>query len=558
MYNLTGTPSFGSTTSSSVCPLVEAAEGPPTKLLSILCQGRNDSYMGNFTWRLSTVLNNYARSALFLGLEQEVEFIVSDWGSEVPLHEVLELSSEARRMVKFLITPPQVTKVYDKDAGFAGPHPTNAAARRARGKYLMFADSDVFIPLESLTKLIYHLREGHVHDYSLDESFFWASRTHVPNDFVEQNPLLEEVDLHIKRNWESYAHDQVSIESFLGAGLCLLMKREMWLESTGWDERLIYWGWNDIDWHRRLVWKYRWNDLERYGMKMYHLEHYKGDRSKDFHKNMTRKMNDMNDPTEFAPNPSDWGLRDVALKMVDGYGLEVDSKSSNSKAKELTTFRKEVAPISVSELVVTNKVYESVAKRFPYNPHTWWVNGDIVSALMPQVQPRTIAEIGSWLGGSARAFLKFPSVEKIFCVDHWDKKRVENYVPGGMPERLMNNMYEQFLANAVHSGISEKVYPIRLNSVEGAEYCHQHGLTFDMIYIDGEHSTLGVQRDIELWHKLLSPNGLLCGDDWSWQKEPNNVAGAVMRMAEKYDWEVFAHGNFWFVVPKAITATWVS
>ncbi len=533
-------------------PLLSLSSKTPTKLLSLLCQGRNDNYMGNFSWRLSTVLNNHARNLRLLGAENEVEILVADWGSETPFYKTLELSPEARQLVKFLIVPPALAQSYDKDAGFAAPHPSNALARRASGKYLMFSDSDIFIPLDSMTKLLYHARQGYFHDYSLDDAFFWASKYHIPYDLVKTSPFIEDVDAHIEKNWHTYAREIVNKKNFMGCGVSLLMKRELWLQSTGWDERLIYWGWNDIDWHRRLASKYRWDDLELHGMKMFHLEHY-ADRFKDYTKENPRKANAQVEPTCFAPNPENWGLADHTLHYLDGYGIEVPAEATQSPSRKYARFNTESLPVSVRELTNSNPVYKNVAQRIAFNGHSWFGNGPVLETILQQLKPRTVVEIGSWLGASARFFAGFPFIEKVYCVDHWDRKRVENYVPGGMPEPLMNNMYEQFLANCVHTGTDQKLHPIRLNSVEGAEYSARLGMKFDLIYVDGEHSTYGARRDILKWIPLLAPNGLMCGDDWSYQTEPDNVAGAVVSVAQEKGWQVLYDNNFWLFVPPQLT-----
>lgn len=141
----------------------------PAKLLSVLVQGRNDSYMGNFKWRLAQVLNRHAENIKLLGLEQEVEILVADWGSEIPLLEVLDLTDSARELTRFLLIPPPIATRFDRDAGYSNVHPINSVARRAQGKYVMFSDSDVYIPLASMAQLMFHLRRGRIDDLPLDE-----------------------------------------------------------------------------------------------------------------------------------------------------------------------------------------------------------------------------------------------------------------------------------------------------------------------------------------------------------------------------------------------------
>ena len=521
---------------------------PEKKLLSVLCQGRNDSYMGDFKWRLGTVLNKIARNLFMLGVEREIEILVADWGSNRPLYKDLDLCPEARRIVTFLLVPPEIACIFDRDTVFSSAHPINSVARRARGKYVMFSDSDIYIPLESMAKLIYSLRSGHIDSYSLDESFFWASKHHIPNNFIRYTPTIEEIDSHIARKWSSFPREQVDRDRFLGCGVCLLMKRSIWFESTGWDERLIYWGWNDIDLHRRLTRKYRWDDLEYHGMPIFHLEHY-GKRKKGT-KELKRKANPQLEPTAFAPNPQNWGLADYALEIVDAYGRPIAEKTEDSDRADLNESGTIDNLRSVKEIVSSNPIYRDVSDRFAFEPHGFFTNQEPLGALLGAQHPKSICEIGSWMGASARFFAEFPSTEKIVCVDHWDRNRVEGWVPGAHPERLMNNMYEQFLANCIHAGHQEKIYPLRIDSAKASRYLKAHGLRFDLIYIDGEHNTVGAKRDIRDYFSLLSENGVLCGDDWSWQKAPDNVAGAACTVGRDLNCTVFSKGNFWVLLPE--------
>lgn len=518
-------------------------------LLSILCQGRNDSYMGNFTWRLSTVLNKLAENVVMLGLEERVEILVSDWGSENPLYTVLELTEPARLLVKYLVVPPELAARYDRDAGFSVPHAINSVARRARGRYLMFSDSDVYLPMETMAKLVHYLELGHFHSFDLRNSFFWASKYHIPNDFIADSPYREHVEEHIARHGAGYAYEKVNTEDFMGCGVCLLMSRDMWFGSTGWDERLIYMGWNDIDFTRRLLFKYRFDDLANHGMTFFHLEHYRDRFNPNYAQENKKKLNPYLEPTVIAPNPDDWGLARHPLHFVDGFGVALDPATGLSPSGVLCRFDTGAKPKSVRQIEAENPIYRGIADRFPFEPHSWFTNGEAIEILLQMLKPETVCEIGSWMGASARCFASAPSVKTVVCIDHWDRYRVEKYQPGIHPEHLMNNMYEQFLANAVHAGVADKICPVRLDSDSAAAYCREQGLRFDLIYVDGDHTTVGAKADILRYFPLLTEGGYLCGDDWSWQKEPDNVAGAVVAAAREHDWQVHYHGNFWLAIP---------
>lgn len=208
------------------------------------------------------------------------------------------------------------------------------------------------------------------------------------------------------------------------------------------------------------------------------------------------------------------------------------------------------APVlkSVAEISAEDPRYGDLDKRFEFLEHSWFVNAQVMGERLNEHRPKVLCEVGSWMGASARFQAAHPFVEKLICVDHWDRQRVENWVPGTHPEEWMDHMYEHFMANAVHAKLAHKIYPVRQDSTAGAAYLAGLGMKFDWIYLDGAHATVGVLADIRHYLPLLAPNGLLCGDDWTYVKEPENVRGAVTTLAAHFGAEVHAQGNFWWYV----------
>lgn len=62
--------------------------------------------------------------------------------------------------------------------------------------------------------------------------------------------------------------------------------------------------------------------------------------------------------------------------------------------------------------------------------------------------------------------------------------------------------------------------------------------SFDLIFIDADHSTEAVQKDIELWEPLLNENGILSGHDWTW---PSVQKALALRGKDP-----ITEGNIWF------------
>ncbi|MFZ5906229.1 MAG: methyltransferase domain-containing protein [Nitrospirota bacterium] len=286
-------------------------------LLSIVLQGRNDSYMGNFEWRLSTNINKFASNIFALNAVKNVEIILVDWGSEVPLLSALTLTEQSRSLLKIIRVEPHISKKYDRDSPYSCVHPINTGIRKSRGKYILFCDGDTYTPFETMKTLLDLISRGTVKDSSLKKVFLLGSRYHIPKLFNKANPSIQEIDQYIENNFHKLTHDKINLKNFGGTATAYLMTREMWFECRGFDEKLIYWGWFDIDLFYRLAPHYHPLDLEDFGMPFFHLEHYFFPRSNSsLEKENPRKMNPMDRPRTFFANSKQWGLAGEPLQAI--------------------------------------------------------------------------------------------------------------------------------------------------------------------------------------------------------------------------------------------------
>jgi len=150
--------------------------------------------------------------------------------------------------------------------------------------------------------------------------------------------------------------------------------------------------------------------------------------------------------------------------------------------------------------------------------------GDICSI----VKPANILEIGSWMGASAMAWSiassKYNPKSMVYCVDTWlgsvehflsscgdswniDKLSLDVYGP---------SFFDDFLWNIWEHGCEEKILPFRAASSSALPFFAREGLTFDLVYVDGAHDAYSVFKDVTWGLKIVSSNGLLCGDDFGW------------------------------------------
>ena len=149
-------------------------------ILSLILCSRNDSYMGNSRWRLETSINLALLNAIKADFIDQLEIIVSDWGSEIPLMDVLKLVPDAEARVKFVHTPRDIAIVEQKDSKFPEVIALNAAARRAKGEYIGRIDNDTVVGEEFFRKFAQLHQNNPTDEIDLEDSFLFVERRSVP------------------------------------------------------------------------------------------------------------------------------------------------------------------------------------------------------------------------------------------------------------------------------------------------------------------------------------------------------------------------------------------
>ena len=165
-----------------------------------------------------------------------------------------------------------------------------------------------------------------------------------------------------------------------------------------------------------------------------------------------------------------------------------------------------------------------------------WGSSDspVFAAVLSQLRPRTVVEVGAWKGRSA---VHMAEVARsigldvfIVCVDTWlggldhllsDEWRDQLRMVNGMP-----GLYRVFLANIVHAGLAERVVPFAQTSTTAAAFLLRCGVQVDLLHIDASHEEEDVLADCRAWWKLLRPGGVLIGDDYNQAAWPGVVSAA--------------------------------
>jgi len=378
---------------------------PPSHLLTLLFGARNDTYMGDFKFRFSTCLNLLARNLEKIGRLADVEVLVVDWNSDVPLHTVLPLSREARQLVHFIVVPPEVARPAQKDSPFPIPIVQNVAIRRARGQFIAQTDSDILFTGSSL-RTLFDVIDGRVAEVPIHASLMVASRRHMPFQQILRKPSLDEIDAYLARNASVFPKEEF-FPGFATPSALAMVHRDHWRNCRGYDEQLIYWGWMEIDLYLRLTQRMPWYDLAGFGVNLIHIEHYTAPRSAAAN---PRKMNPTAVSKTFEVNDEEWGLADMALEITRGI---VNAESEpNSPDEDTETVRKSMTDPSLQRFL--NEFAQ--AAKLPgdqfhmFIPVAWYARSRF---------PRTYVEIGVRYSAAAAVVAHgCPGVE-IYGVDSW-------------------------------------------------------------------------------------------------------------------------------------------
>jgi predicted O-methyltransferase YrrM len=152
-------------------------------------------------------------------------------------------------------------------------------------------------------------------------------------------------------------------------------------------------------------------------------------------------------------------------------------------------------------------------------------------------RPYRVLEIGSWAGGSAitwaDAIKRFNRGEgMVVCVDPWvqyiDPLADGRTVYREMHEALAHGeILDLFRHNIRACGHEDLVRMIRGSSDEILPLIKPE--TFDLVFVDGDHSYGQVLDDLRNAAPLVRPGGILCGDDLELQLAEVDAENCIQR-----------------------------
>jgi Methyltransferase domain len=135
--------------------------------------------------------------------------------------------------------------------------------------------------------------------------------------------------------------------------------------------------------------------------------------------------------------------------------------------------------------------------------------------------PRIVAEMGVWKGASVvrmASRMKALGIEGVVIAvdtwlgswDHWVQEHFEKL--GFLNGR--STLQNIFMTNVITQGLEDYVVPLPLDSLNAVQVLRHHGIQLDLLHLDGAHDYNSVRCDLGAWWPLISPGGILIGDDY--------------------------------------------
>lgn len=202
----------------------------------------------------------------------------------------------------------------------------------------------------------------------------------------------------------------------------------------------------------------------------------------------------------------------------------------------------------VVDIETLPKPYNELDTILPYHPHGWYVNKKEIERIFNQHKPKIVVELGSWLGLSTCHMANLLRDNgKVYAIDHWLGTWLPNRPNQAEYDSFLPTLYEQFLSNVIHQGLSYTIIPWKMTTTEAAHKMQGEEISIDLIYIDAAHDEKSVYEDLSNWYPLVRKGGVICGDDWSYvARNGYPVRKAIYRFIKENGLKLqIARNNFW-------------
>jgi len=325
----------------------------PKYLISFVLCGRNDNYLGDFKYRITTAINYLCRDVKKIGRLKDIEVIIVDWNSEIPLAQEICISKEINEVCKFVYVPPAIASKYNPSSRpFNDSVAFNVGISRADGEFILLMPADILFSVPSLNNLFSLLDKKNNTVFDLNKTIMNIGRKLIPWQIVEKKPHFIEWDRYLQLHSKhlKYSNSYPGLSCGIGA---ILMHNFLWKKTQGVNENLTGWGWSDIELGLRINQFYPSIDLSYFGIIVYDMQQRPEERE-------TIKHHNPHVVPFFigAGNPG-WGLKNYKLEIQRAsckQNMENDLTNNRNKIihKNKEIILSDMANNSIDEYILNN------------------------------------------------------------------------------------------------------------------------------------------------------------------------------------------------------------
>ena len=145
---------------------------------------------------------------------------------------------------------------------------------------------------------------------------------------------------------------------------------------------------------------------------------------------------------------------------------------------------------------------------------------------------KNAVEIGSYIGASSIAIASALHPEgKLFCIDIWKSNKSIR------PDPEHGSLFEKFLENT--DEYRDRIVPVHTFSELAVQSLTKK---IDFLFIDGDHTRPGVERDWNLYRHLLQPGSIVVFHDLKIESVRAVIEERVMGKTKSYN----SFPNMWW------------
>ena len=184
-------------------------------------------------------------------------------------------------------------------------------------------------------------------------------------------------------------------------------------------------------------------------------------------------------------------------------------------------YRKKKQCLKIDEKIYQNFKSVDITKK-------WFTNNlYFLSKNLSTLKIKNLLEIGSYEGRSAIFFADIFRDSKISCVDTWSGSDEHENIN-------FKSIEDNFDQNVKFLKDNKSLTKFKMTS---DIFFNQNNAKFDFVYVDGDHSSDQVLKDLKNSWSVLNSNGFLLVDDYMWwfyKDLNNNPAYSVNKFIKEY------------------------